>query len=64
MPTYEYACSLCKHEWETEQSIKDPPLDDCPKCGGKTAVRQISRTSFLLKGTGWAGDNYHKPPGS
>jgi putative FmdB family regulatory protein len=59
MPTYEYACKSCAHEWETEQSIKDDPLKECPKCHQETAARQISRgTGFILKGGGWYSDLY------
>jgi putative FmdB family regulatory protein len=59
MPTYEYACSSCAHEWEFEQSIKEDPLKDCPKCNNPTAKRQISRgTGFILKGGGWYADLY------
>ena len=59
MPTYEYACTSCSHEWEFEQSIKDEPLRDCPSCGRDTARRQISRgTGFILKGGGWYSDLY------
>lgn len=51
MPTYEYQCGACRHEWETEQSIKDDPLKDCPKCSAAAAKRQISKgTGFILKG--------------
>ena len=32
MPTYEYACASCKHEWELEQSIKEDPITECPSC--------------------------------
>src|SRR5262249_48330355 len=59
MPTYEYACSSCHHEWETEQSIKDAPLTECPQCHAATAKRQISRGGgFILKGGGWYADLY------
>lgn len=59
MPTYEYACSSCKHEWEFEQSIKDAALTECPSCHQQTARRQISRgTGFILKGGGWYADLY------
>ena len=59
MPTYEYACSACKHEWEFEQSIKDDPIKKCPACRKQTARRQISRgTGFILKGSGWYSDLY------
>lgn len=59
MPTYEYACTSCGHEWEAEQSIKDEPLKQCPSCEAMTAKRQISRgTGFILKGGGWYSDLY------
>ena len=60
MPTYEYACSSCQREWEAEQSIKDPPITECPECGQKSAKRLISRTSFSLQGSGWAASGYNK----
>ena len=59
MPTYEYACTSCGHEFELEQSIKDDPINECPKCKNATAKRQISRgTGFILKGGGWYSDLY------
>ena len=59
MPTYEYACSACKHEWELEQSIKENAATECPSCHQQTAKRQISRgTGFILKGSGWYADLY------
>ncbi len=59
MPTYEYACTSCGNEWEFEQSMKDDPLKECPKCKQQTAKRQISRgTGFILKGGGWYSDLY------
>jgi putative FmdB family regulatory protein len=59
MPTYEYACSSCKHEWELEQSIKEDAITECPSCHHATAKRQISRGGgFILKGGGWYADLY------
>ncbi len=59
MPTYEYLCGSCSNEWEAEQSIKDAPLTECPRCHAGTARRQISRgTGFILKGGGWYSDLY------
>lgn len=58
--TYEYLCTHCNHEWEAEQSIKDEALKVCPKCGNDTAKRLISKSSFVLNGSGWAKDNYSK----
>jgi putative FmdB family regulatory protein len=62
MPTYEYACTSCGNEWEAEQSIKEAPLTECPRCHEQTARRQISRgTGFILKGGGWYSDLYATP---
>lgn len=59
MPTYEYLCTSCGHEWEFEQSIKAEPLKVCEKCNQETARRQISRGGgFILKGGGWYADLY------
>jgi putative FmdB family regulatory protein len=59
MPTYEYVCSACGNGWEAEQRITEEPLDTCPKCGRKTAKRQISAGgTFILKGGGWYSDLY------
>ena len=59
MPTYEYACSSCKHEWELEQSIKENAITECPSCHQASAKRQISRGGgFILKGGGWYADAY------
>jgi len=61
MPTYEYQCKACGHEFEREQRISDPPLKTCPSCKARQVKRLISRTSFHLKGGGWYSDLYSKP---
>jgi len=61
MPTYEYVCQKCGHEFEKIQSISSKPLDICPKelCHlsrwGKGKVkRAISGGGGLLfKGSGF-----------
>ncbi len=58
MPTYEYVCKACDHEFEREQRMSDPPLKTCPRCKAKQVKRLISRTSFHLKGGGWYSDLY------
>src|SRR5712691_3367123 len=35
MPTYEYRCRSCGQDTEVVQSFADPPLTECPKCGGE-----------------------------
>ena len=58
MPTYEYACSNCKNQWEETQKISEPALEVCHKCTQHTARRQISGGRFILKGGGWYADLY------
>ena len=61
MPVYEYACEKCKHEFEAEQRISDDPIRTCPQCRARKVKRLISRTSFVLKGSGWYSDLYASP---
>ncbi len=59
MPTYEYHCKACDHEFEEVQRITEDPIQKCPSCGKKKVRRLISNTSFVLKGGGWYDDGYH-----
>jgi putative FmdB family regulatory protein len=61
MPTYEYRCEACSHEFEAFQSMKDARLTDCPKCHRSALERLISGSSFQLKGGGWYKDLYSSP---
>lgn len=54
---YEYKCDKCDKEFEVEQKISDPVLTNCPTCGG-SIKKLISRSSFVLAGTGWYRDGY------
>lgn len=58
MPTYEYACEKCGHEFEREQRITEEPVKTCPECRARKVRRLISNTSFVLKGSGWYSDLY------
>jgi putative FmdB family regulatory protein len=53
MPIYEYRCESCGAELEKLRKISDPPLVECPACGKHTLVKQVSASSFRLKGSGW-----------
>ncbi len=57
MPTYEYNCDKCGH-FETVQRITEPPLEECPTCGGKV-TRLISRNiSILTKAPEFSSKDY------
>lgn len=40
MPTYEFQCNECKHEWELFQSMSAPNPSECPKCQ-KTEITKL-----------------------
>ena len=56
MPTYEYRCDACGHEFEKEQRISEKPIKKCPSCGAQKARRMVGGTGFILKGGGWYSD--------
>ena len=59
MPTYEYRCSACEHEWEEFQSIKADPIKKCPECGKSKAERMISAGGgIIFKGSGFYETDY------
>ena len=61
MPTYEYVCEKCGHEFETVQSMSAKPLKTCPadvcaqkKWGRGRFKRKIGAGAGLLfKGSGF-----------
>ena len=59
MPLYEYRCEACGAKEEKLQSFSAPITHDCPKCGrGEAMHREISRTAFVLSGSGWYAGGY------
>ncbi len=52
MPVYEYACTACGERTEARQGFDDPPLEECPHCGGK--LRKLySPVGIVFKGSGF-----------
>ncbi len=66
MPTYDYRCSACEHQWEEFHSMSAKPIEKCPKCGKKKAKRMIGAGAGLIfKGSGfyltdYRSDSYKK----
>jgi len=61
MPTYEYACKLCGHEFEIFQPITAEPLKRCPACKKQGLRRLISGGAGLIfKGTGFYETDYKR----
>jgi putative FmdB family regulatory protein len=61
MPTYEYVCEKCGHEFEAFHSISAAPLKNCPEdlCGrkkwgrGKVVKKIGAGAGLLFKGGGF-----------
>jgi putative FmdB family regulatory protein len=71
MPTYEYVCEKCGHEFEASQSMSAAPLKICPQtvCARKKWGRGLvkkkisSGAGLIFKGSGfyitdYRSDNY------
>jgi putative FmdB family regulatory protein len=59
MPTYEYICDNCKHQFEQFQSIKARPIRKCPECGKLRVQRLIGAgAGVIFKGSGFYQTDY------
>ena len=59
MPTYDYECNACGHEFELFQSISAPVKRKCPECG-KLKLRRLFGTgaAVVFKGSGFYETDY------
>jgi putative FmdB family regulatory protein len=61
MPTYDYRCDACGHEFDAFQSIMDAALKKCPKCGKSKLRRLIGAGSgIIFKGSGFYETDYKR----
>jgi putative FmdB family regulatory protein len=60
MPTYEYQCQRCGHQFEIFQSIKSEPLKTCPQNGCRGRVKRLISIGggLLFKGSGFYTTDY------
>ena len=59
MPTYDYECDACGHEWELFQRIVEDPIKKCPECKKKKARRLFGTgAAIMFKGTGFYETDY------
>lgn len=59
MPTYDYLCDACGHEFELFQSITAEPEQTCPNCK-KRKLRRLFGTgaAIVFKGSGFYQTDY------
>ena len=60
MPTYDYICTKCEHEFEVFQSMSEEPIKNCPVC--KKKVRRLigGGSGLIFKGSGFYLTDYVK----
>lgn len=59
MPTYDYQCSACGHEFELFQQMSAPVKKKCPECGELKLQRLIGTgAGVLFKGSGFYETDY------
>ncbi len=61
MPTYEYRCAACDHQFDQFQSITANPLRKCPACGKMKLHRLIGTgAGVIFKGSGFYETDYNR----
>jgi len=59
MPTYDYVCHACDHQFELFQSIMAAPERKCPECGRRKLRRLIGPGgAIVFKGSGFYKTDY------
>ena len=52
MPTYQYACTQCDHDFDAIQAFTDNSLTECPECQGR--LRKVfGAVGIVFKGSGF-----------
>ncbi|MFH1198439.1 MAG: FmdB family zinc ribbon protein [bacterium] len=58
MPTYDYKCLNCDHEFELFQRITEDPIKECPKCSGVVKRLIGAGSGPIFKGSGFYHTDY------
>ena len=57
MPTYEYRCLSCEHQFERFQRMSDDPVKECEICGA-SVKRLMFPVAIHFKGNGFYSTDY------
>lgn len=57
MPTYEYRCVSCEHQFERFQRMSDDPVKECEVCG-EPVKRLLFPVAIHFKGNGFYSTDY------
>jgi putative FmdB family regulatory protein len=58
MPTYQYKCLKCGHDFEVFQNMKDEPIKECPECKGEVKRLLGAGAGPIFKGSGFYHTDY------
>ena len=53
MPTYDYKCKACGHEFEEFHMMSDPAVEICPQCSGRVERLIGGGAGIIFKGSGF-----------
>jgi putative FmdB family regulatory protein len=59
VPTYEYRCVSCEHQFERFQRMSDDPVTECEVCG-QSVKRLLFPVAIHFKGSGFYSTDYSK----
>jgi putative FmdB family regulatory protein len=57
LPTYEYRCVSCEHQFERFQRMSDDPVEECEVCGS-SVKRLLFPVAIHFKGSGFYSTDY------
>jgi len=60
MPTYDYKCDKCGHQFEQFQNMSDDPLHECPECSGPVQRLMGTGAGVIFKGSGFYETDYKR----
>ncbi len=63
MPTYQYACTECDHDFEQFQRFSDDALTECPSCSGRLR-KLFNAVGVVFKGSGFYRNDSRAPDAS
>ena len=58
MPTYQYKCLACGHNFEMFQKMNDEPMKMCPICKGDVKRLLGAGAGTIFKGSGFYHTDY------
>lgn len=64
MPTYQYRCKECGHDFEIVQAFSDDALTKCPECKKKALKKVYGNVGISFKGSGFYKNDARSSSGS